>query len=55
MKNWRFVVTAILEIKTTVFTCLPSSDGCNGFLKHLDLALAPNKANEGVEEQWNTR
>ena len=29
--------------------------GCDSFPKHLDLALAPNKTNEGVKKQWNTR
>ena len=46
-----FVVVVILEIKTTVFTCLLSSEGCDSFPKHLDLALAPNKTNEGVKKQ----
>ena len=41
----------ILEIKITVFTCLLSSEGCDSFPKHLDLALAPNKTNEGVKKQ----
>ena len=45
----------ILEIKTTVFTCLLSDEGCDSFPKHLDLALAPNKTHEGVKKQWNTR
>ena len=43
----------ILEIKITVFTCLLSNEECNIFSKHLDLALAPNKTNEGVKRQWN--
>ena len=46
-----FVVVVILEIKTTVFTCLLSSEGCHSFPKHLDLALAPNKTNEGFKKQ----
>ena len=50
-----FVVMVILKIKITVFTCLLSSEGCDSFPKHLDLALAPNKTNEGVEKQWNTQ
>ena len=37
------------------FTCLLSSQGCDSFPKYLDLALAPNKTNKGVEKQWNTR
>ena len=41
----------ILEIKITVFTCLLSSDECDNFSKHLDLALAPNKTHEGVKKQ----
>ena len=45
----------ILEIKITVFACLLSSEGCDSFPKHLDLALVPNKTNEGVKKQWNTR
>ena len=45
----------ILEIKITVFTCLLSSEGWDSFPKHLDLALAPNKTNEGVKKQWNTQ
>ena len=49
------VVMAILEIKITVCACLLSSEGCDSFPKHLDLALAPNKTNEGVKKQWNTR
>ena len=32
MKNWRFVVVVILEIKATIFTCLL-------FPKHLDARL----------------
>ena len=56
--KWRigdFVVVVILEIKITVFTCLLSNEGCDSFLKHLDLALAPNKTNEGVKKQLNTQ
>ena len=49
------VVVVILKIKITVFTCLLSSEGCDSFPEHLDLALAPNKTNEGVKKQWNTR
>ena len=45
------VIMAILEIKTTIFTCLLSDGGCDSFSKHLDLALAPNKTNEGVKKQ----
>ena len=45
----------ILEIKITVFACLLSSEGCDGFPEHLDMALAPKKTNEGVKKQWNTR
>ena len=44
---------AMLEKKITVCACLLSSEGCDSFPKHLDLALAPNKTNEGVEKQWN--
>ena len=39
----------ILEIKFTVFSCLLSNEGCDRFPKHLDLALTPNKTNEGVK------
>ena len=49
------VVMVILEIKITVFTCLLSSEGCDSVPKHLDLALAPNQTNEGIEKQWNIR
>ena len=42
---------AILEIKITVLTCLLSDEGCDSFLKHLDLALAPDKTNEGVKKR----
>ena len=41
--------------KITVFACLLSSEGCDSFPKHLDLALAPNKTNEGVKKQWHTQ
>ena len=41
----------ILEIKFTVFTCLLISEGCRSFPKHLDVALAPTKTNEGVKKQ----
>ena len=41
----------IFEIKITIFTCLPGIAGCNSFPKRLDLALAPNKTNEGVTKQ----
>ena len=44
-------VTVILEIKITVYICLLNSEGPDSFPKHLDLALAPNKANEGVNKQ----
>ena len=50
-----FVVMVILKIKITVFTCLLSSEGCDSFPKHLDLALAPNKTNKGVKKQQNTQ
>ena len=42
---------AILEIKITIFTCLPGTKGCDSFPECLDLALAPNKTNEGVKKQ----
>ena len=49
---WRiedFVVTATLEKKTPfALSWWASGEGCNTFSKHLDLALAPNKTNEGV-------
>ena len=41
----------ILEIKIAVFTCLLSDEGCDSFLKHLNLALAPNNTNEGVKKK----
>ena len=44
-----------MEIKITVFTCLLSSEGCDSFPKHLGLALAPNKTNDGVKKQQNTQ
>ena len=44
-----------MEIKITVFTYLLSDEGFNSFPKHINLALAPNKTNEGVKKQWNTR
>ena len=46
---------AILEIKFTVFACLLSDEGCDSIPKHLDLTLAPDKTNEGVKKQQNTR
>jgi hypothetical protein len=49
------VVMAILEIKIIVCACLLSSEGCDSFPKHLDLALAPNKTNKEVKKQWNTQ
>ena len=45
------VVIVALEIKFTVITCLLISEGCNSCPKHLDLALAPNKTNQGVKKQ----
>ena len=45
----------ILEIKITVLACLLSNEGCDSFPKHTDLTLAPNKTNEGVKKQRNTR
>ena len=44
-----------MEIKIIVFTYLLSSEGCDGFPEHLDLALAPNKTNKGVEKQWDVQ
>ena len=54
LKNWDFVVMDILEIKIIIFICLPVTEGCDSFPKHLDLTLSPNKTNEGVKKQWNT-
>ena len=51
MKNWRFYSYGNFGDKNTVFTCLLSSEGCDSFPKHLDLALASNKTNEGVKKQ----
>ena len=45
------MVVVILEIKMTVFAYLVSNEECNNFPKHLDLALTPNKTNEGVKKQ----
>ena len=45
----------ILEIKITVFACLLSDEECDSIPKHLDLTLAPNKINEEVKKQRNTR
>ena len=56
--KWRIgdvLVMVIFGIKITVFACLLSDEESNSFPKHLDLALAPNKTNEGVEKQWNIR
>ena len=50
-KNQRFLVLAILEKKITVCTCLLSSERCDGFPTHLDLALAPIKTNEWAMQQ----
>ena len=47
------VIMVILEIKTNVFTCLPSNEGRDSFPRHLDLTLAPNKTNEGVMVRSN--
>ena len=51
MKNADFVIMLFLEIKITVFACLLSDEGCDSCPKHLDLALAPNKTNQGVKKQ----
>ena len=40
--------------KINVFTCLPSSEGCDSFPKHLHSALSPDKASEGAKKQRNT-
>ena len=48
-------LVAILEKKITVCACLLSSEGCDSFSKDLDLALAPNKTNEGVKKQWSAQ
>ena len=40
----------ILEIKITVFTCLPGTEECDSFPERLDLVLAPNKINGGVKK-----
>ena len=36
----------ILEVKTSICACLLSSEGCDAFSEHLDLALVPNGTNE---------
>ena len=41
---------AILELKITVFTYLPGTEECDSFPERIDLALAPNKTNEGVKK-----
>ena len=51
MTNWIFGSYGNFGDKITVFTCLLSSEGCDSFLKHLNLALAPNKTNKGVKKQ----
>ena len=51
MKKLRCCNYGILEIKITVVACLLSNEGCDSFPKHLDLALAPSKTNEGVKKQ----
>ena len=51
MKNLRCCSYGNFGDKIIVFTCLPSSEGCDSFLKHLDLALAPNKTNEWIKKQ----
>ena len=50
-KNWRFCNYGIMEIKINDFTCLPGTEECDSFPKHLNLALSPNKTNEGVKKQ----
>ena len=45
--------TQFLEIKKTVYACLLTSEGGDSFRRLLDLAVAPNKTNEGVQKQWN--
>ena len=51
MKNWRCCSSGNFRNKNHGFTCLPSSEGCNSFPKHLDLVLTPDKTNEGVKKQ----
>ena len=51
MKNWRFYSHGNFEDKNHRFTCLLRSERCNSFPKHLDLAMTPNKTNEGVQKQ----
>ena len=49
--KWRpgnVVVMVILEIKITVFTCLPGTHGCDRFPRHLDLALASKQQMKGL-------
>ena len=40
----------ILEIKITVFTCPSGTEERDSCPERLDLALAPNKTNEGVKK-----
>ena len=42
---------AIVETKISLFAFLLCGEEYDGFPKHLDLALAPNKTNEGVKKQ----
>ena len=50
-KNYRFCSYGNFGDKITVLTRLLSNGGCDSFSEHLDLALTPNKTNEGVKKQ----
>ena len=54
MKNWRFCIYGNFGEKDHCYICLLRSERCNSFSEHLDLALTPNKINEGAKKQWNT-
>ena len=51
MKNWRFCNYCNFGDKNQRSTCLPGIEECDSFPKHLNLALSPNKTNEGVKKQ----
>ena len=48
MRNRRFCSYGNFGDKITVFTCLPGTEGCGSFPRHLDLTLAPNKQMKGL-------
>ena len=48
---WRFARHSFLEEKSH-YVCLLSSEAGDDFHRLLELALAPDKTNEGVKKQW---